>query len=137
MRTFGNALPPQHHRGGEPGEKPYLPLGGQHALRDIIGDYSFDAPYRGISCVFRYGDLLHGQEQHVQRHAPADIVLKKKDGSMELVRQFGYEDFSAGCRKISTTEIPKTKWKCFHLTRAIVPHTMAPFYAADNGYYWR
>ncbi|MGI6031216.1 MAG: carboxynorspermidine decarboxylase [Eubacteriales bacterium] len=88
---------PQIVGAGEPGEKPYTyRLGGPTCLAgDIIGDYSFDAP------------LVPGQRLHFCDMAiysmvknntfngmnlPA-IAIREEDGSIQLVREFGYEDF--------------------------------------------
>lgn len=82
---------------GEPGEKAYTyKLGGPTCLAgDIIGDYSFDEPLkpgdRLVFCDMAIYSMVKNNTFNGMRLP--DIVLKKKDGSLELVRQFGYEDF--------------------------------------------
>jgi carboxynorspermidine decarboxylase len=82
---------------GEPGEKAHTyRLGGPTCLAgDIIGDYSFDAPLTpGDQLVFSDMAIYSMVKNNTFNGMRLpDIVLKKKDGSMELVRQFGYEDF--------------------------------------------
>ena len=82
---------------GLPGEKPFTyRLAGPTCLAgDVIGDYSFDRP-------LETGDVLEFQDMAIYSMvknntfngmALPDIVLEREDGSMELVRRFGYEDF--------------------------------------------
>ena len=82
---------------GLPGEKPFTyRLAGPTCLAgDVIGDYSFDRPLEP-------GDVLEFQDMAIYSMvknntfngmALPDIVLEREDGSMELVRRFGYEDF--------------------------------------------
>ena len=81
---------------GLPGEKPFTyRLAGPTCLAgDVIGDYSFDRPLEP-------GDVLEFQDMAIYSMvknntfngmALPDIVLEREDGSMELVRRFGYED---------------------------------------------
>lgn len=83
--------------GGEAGEKKYLyRLGGPTCLAgDVIGEYSFDAPLReGDRLVFGDMALYTMVKNNTFNGMPLpDIVLKKQDGSFEIVRHFGYEDF--------------------------------------------
>ena len=83
--------------GGLPGEKPFTyRLAGPTCLAgDVIGDYSFDRPLEP-------GDVLEFQDMAIYSMvknntfngmALPDIVLEREDGSLELVRRFGYEDF--------------------------------------------
>ena len=82
---------------GLPGEKPFTyRLAGPTCLAgDVIGDYSFDRP-------LETGDVLEFQDMAIYTMvknntfngmALPDIVLEREDGSRELVRRFGYEDF--------------------------------------------
>ena len=82
---------------GLPGEKPFTyRLAGPTCLAgDVIGDYSFDRP-------LETGDVLEFQDMAIYSMvknntfngmALPDLVLEREDGSMELVRRFGYEDF--------------------------------------------
>ena len=82
---------------GESGEKAYTyRLGGPTCLAgDVIGDYSFDAPLGG-------GDRLAFTDMAIYTTVKNNtfngmplpsIYLEKLDGSIELVREFGYEDF--------------------------------------------
>ena len=82
---------------GLPGEKPFTyRLAGPTCLAgDVIGDYSFDRPLEP-------GDVLEFQDMAIYSMvknntfngmALPDIVLEREDGSRELVRRFGYEDF--------------------------------------------
>lgn len=82
---------------GLPGEKPFTyRLAGPTCLAgDVIGDYSFDRP-------LETGDVLEFQDMAIYSMvknntfngmALPDIVLEREDGSKELVRRFGYEDF--------------------------------------------
>ena len=82
---------------GLPGEKPFTyRLAGPTCLAgDVIGGYSFDRP-------LETGDVLEFQDMAIYSMvknntfngmALPDIVLEREDGSRELVRRFGYEDF--------------------------------------------
>ena len=85
---------------GKPGEKPHtFRLGGPTCLAgDIIGDYSFDETLKQgdklVFCDMAIYSMVKNNTFNGMRLP--DIVLRKKDGSLELVRQFGYEDFK--CR---------------------------------------
>ena len=82
---------------GLPGERPFTyRLAGPTCLAgDVIGDYSFARP-------LETGDVLEFQDMAIYSMvknntfngmALPDIVLEREDGSRELVRRFGYEDF--------------------------------------------
>jgi carboxynorspermidine decarboxylase len=82
---------------GEPQEKPYTyRLGGPTCLAgDIIGDYSFDKPlYPGDRLVFCdmaiYSMVKNNTFNGIRL---PDIILQKTDGTMEIIRSFGYQDF--------------------------------------------
>ena len=78
-------------------EKPYVyRLAGPTCLAgDVIGDYSFAEP---LKC----GDRLEFQDMAIYTMVKTntfngmklpDIVLEREDGTCEMVRSFGYEDF--------------------------------------------
>ncbi|MCL2376136.1 MAG: carboxynorspermidine decarboxylase, partial [Defluviitaleaceae bacterium] len=82
---------------GEAGEKPHTyRFGGPSCLAgDIIGDYSFDAPLKvGNRLVFTdmaiYSMVKTNTFNGVSLPA---IALLRKDGRIEEIRTFGYEDF--------------------------------------------
>jgi carboxynorspermidine decarboxylase len=79
------------------GEKPYTyRLGGNTCLAgDIMGDYSFDAP-------LKIGDRIIFEDQMHYTMVKAttfngiklpSIAIERVDGTIETVREFGYEDF--------------------------------------------
>jgi len=86
-------------RGAAPaGEKPYTyRLGGNTCLAgDIMGDYSFDTP-------LQIGDRIIFEDQMHYTMVKAttfngiplpSIAVLKRDGGVDIVREFGYEDFS-------------------------------------------
>lgn len=85
--------------GGKPGEKAYTyRLGSATCLSgDIIGDYSFDhALEEGERLVF--GDMaiytMVKNNTFNGINLP-DIVLYREDGTFEVVKRFGYEDFKS------------------------------------------
>ena len=80
-----------------PGEKPYTyRLAGATCLAgDIIGDYSFDRPLRA-------GDRLIFEDMAIYTMVKNNtfngiclpsIAILHRDGTLEMVRKFGYEDF--------------------------------------------
>lgn len=82
---------------GEAGEKAYTyRLGGPTCLAgDIIGDYSFEAPLKeGDRLVFTDMAIYTTVKNNTFNGMPLpSIYLEKLDGSIELVREFGYNDF--------------------------------------------
>lgn len=82
---------------GVPGEKPYLfRLGGPTCLAgDVIGDYSFEKPLReGQELIF--GDMaLYTMVKNNTFNGMQlpSIILRKENGDLEIVREFGYDDF--------------------------------------------
>lgn len=82
---------------GEPGEKAFTyRLGGPTCLAgDIIGDYSFDKPLnRGDKLVFCDMAIYSMVKNNTFNGMPLpSIMLLKSDGSLELVKSFGYADF--------------------------------------------
>ena len=82
---------------GLPGEKPFTyRLAGPTCLAgDVIGDYSFDRPLETRD-VLEFQDMaIYSMVKNNTFNGMAlpDIVLEREDGSRELVRRFGYEDF--------------------------------------------
>jgi len=82
---------------GEPREKAFTyRLGGPTCLAgDVIGDYSFDRPLAvGDKLVFcdmaQYSMVKNTTFNGV---GLPDIVLRSRDGSLKVVRRFGYEDY--------------------------------------------
>ncbi len=82
---------------GEPGEKSYTyRLGGPTCLAgDVIGDYSFDMPLKeGDRLVFKDMALYTMVKTNTFNGMPLpSIALRHVDGSKEVIRSFGYEDF--------------------------------------------
>ena len=62
---------------------------------DVIGDYSFEREIKvGDKLIFEDMAIYSMVKNNTFNGMPLpDIVLLKKDGSTELVRRFGYEDF--------------------------------------------
>jgi carboxynorspermidine decarboxylase len=82
---------------GQPGEKPHTyRLAGNTCLAgDTMGDYSFDAP-------LRIGDRIIFEDQMHYTMVKAttfngiplpSIAILRKNGTVDVVREFGYEDF--------------------------------------------
>jgi carboxynorspermidine decarboxylase len=82
---------------GAPGEKAHTyRLAGPTCLAgDVCGDYSFDAP-------LKEGDLVVFEDMALYTMVKTntfngmrlpDIVLRKADGGIQIVKTFGYEDF--------------------------------------------
>ena len=82
---------------GQPGEKPYTyRLAGPTCLAgDVIGDYSFDAPLKeGDTVVLEDMALYTMVKNNTFNGMPLpSIAWQGMDGSVSLVRRFGYEDF--------------------------------------------
>ncbi|MFK5938870.1 MAG: carboxynorspermidine decarboxylase [Sulfurimonas sp.] len=82
---------------GKAGEKKYTyRLGGNTCLAgDIMGDYSFDKPLQiGDTIIFE--DQIHYtfvKNTTFNGIKLPSLVLKKKDGTTEIVKEFGYEDY--------------------------------------------
>ena len=82
---------------GITGEKKFnYRFGGNTCLSgDIIGDYSFDDELKvGDKIVF--GDMAHYttvKNNTFNGMKLPDILLLKQDGSIEILKEFGYEDF--------------------------------------------
>jgi len=82
---------------GKPQEKPYTyRLGGPTCLAgDVIGDYSFDTPLKpGTRLVFEDMAIYTMVKNNTFNGMPLPaIVLRRKDGSCQILKRFGYEDF--------------------------------------------
>ncbi|MCI6677191.1 MAG: carboxynorspermidine decarboxylase [Clostridiales bacterium] len=82
---------------GLPEEKQYTyRLAGPTCLAgDVIGDYSFDEPLKeGDLLIFEDMALYTMVKTNTFNGMPLPaIVFRKIDGNLELVREFGYEDF--------------------------------------------
>ncbi len=82
---------------GEAGEKPYTyRLGSQTCLAgDSIGEYSFDEPLEiGDRLIFCDMAIYSMVKNNTFNGMPLpSIYLKKSDGTMEILRKFGYNDF--------------------------------------------
>ncbi|MEN8303458.1 MAG: carboxynorspermidine decarboxylase [Campylobacterota bacterium] len=82
---------------GEAKEKKYTyRLAGNTCLAgDIMGDYSFDEPLKiGDKIIFK--DQIHYtfvKNTTFNGIKLPSLVLKKKDGTIELIKEFGYEDY--------------------------------------------
>jgi carboxynorspermidine decarboxylase len=82
---------------GEAGEKKYTyRLGGNTCLAgDIMGDYSFDEPLKaGDEIIFE--DQIHYtfvKNTTFNGIKLPSLVVKRLDGKVELVKEFGYEDY--------------------------------------------
>lgn len=84
---------------GQPNEKNYTyRLGGPTCLAgDIIGDYSFDKPLE-IGDVLAFCDMAHYSmvKNNTFNGMPLpSILIKHENGSIELVKEFSYEDFKS------------------------------------------
>ena len=82
---------------GKAKEKPFTyRFGGPTCLAgDVIGDYSFDRPLReGSRVVFEGRALYTMVKTNTFNGMPLpDILWRDKDGNLEIVKTFGYEDF--------------------------------------------
>ncbi len=71
-------------------------LGGPSCLAgDIIGDYSFDVPLK-VGDILTFTDMAHYsmvKNTTFNGIALPSIAIKRKNGEMEVVKSFGYEDF--------------------------------------------
>lgn len=82
---------------GKPGEKPYTyRLGGNTCLAgDIMGDYSFDEPLKiGDRIIFE--DQIHYTfvKNTTFNGIPLpSLAILRKDGNLDVVKTFGYEDY--------------------------------------------
>ena len=82
---------------GEAGEKAYTyTLGGPTCLAgDIIGEYSFDTPLHiGDRLVFGDMAIYSMVKNNTFNGMPLpDIIALHEDGSWDVVKHFGYEEF--------------------------------------------
>lgn len=83
--------------GAKPNEKAYTyRLGGNTCLAgDIMGDYSFDKPLHvGDKLIFE--DMIHYtivKNTTFNGIKLPDLAVLRKNGTLELVREFGYEEY--------------------------------------------
>jgi carboxynorspermidine decarboxylase len=82
---------------GEAGEKAYTyRLGGNTCLAgDIMGDYSFDKPLQ-IGDIIIFEDQIHYtfvKNTTFNGIKLPSLVVKRKDGSLDIIKEFGYEDY--------------------------------------------
>ena len=84
---------------GKPGEKAYTcRLAGPTCLAgDVVGDYSFDQPLtEGSQVVLEDMALYTMVKTNTFNGMPLpDIALRHEDGTVEVVKTFGYEDFKS------------------------------------------
>ena len=90
---------PPVHGAALPGEKKYTyRFGGNTCLAgDVIGDYSFDAPLHiGDKVIFEDMAIYSMVKTNMFNglNLPS-IAVQKHDGSIEIVKEFGYEDFKS------------------------------------------
>lgn len=82
---------------GEPGEKKYTyRLGSQTCLAgDVIGEYSFDEPLKvGKRLIFGDMAIYSMVKNNTFNGMPLpDILVKRTNGNLEVIRKFGYDDF--------------------------------------------
>ncbi len=84
-----------YHRAGTEGEWIYR-LGGPTCLAgDVVGDFSFPRELK-VGDVLVFDDMAHYTMVKTTtfngvKHPP--IALQHEDGSLEVIREFGYEDF--------------------------------------------
>ena len=82
---------------GKPGEKAYTcRLAGPTCLAgDVVGDYSFDQPLtEGSQVVLEDMALYTMVKTNTFNGMPLpDMALRHEDGTVEVVKTFGYEDF--------------------------------------------
>lgn len=78
-------------------EYPYRLAGNTCLAGDVIGDYSFDKPL-SIGDKIILEDMIHYTMVKTTTfngiNLPS-IAIKRKDGSFEVVKNFGYEDYSS------------------------------------------
>ena len=84
---------------GQPGEKRHsYRLGGPTCLAgDVIGEYSFARPLKaGDRLVFEDMAIYSMVKNNTFNGMPLPaIAIRRKDGTLELVKRFGYRDFKA------------------------------------------
>ncbi len=90
--------PPLKHS-GKSGEKKYsYRLGSQTCLAgDVIGEYSFDTPLAvGDTLIFEDMAIYSMVKNNTFNGMPLpSIALLKSDGSAEILKKFGYDDFKS------------------------------------------
>ncbi|MBP3379738.1 MAG: carboxynorspermidine decarboxylase [Ruminococcus sp.] len=90
---------PPLYGAGEVGAKPWCyRLGSQTCLAgDVIGEYSFDEPLKiGDRLVFGDMAIYSMVKNNTFNGMPLpEILFRRRDGSLERLRNFGYEDFKS------------------------------------------
>lgn len=90
--------PPLKHS-GKTGEKKYsYRLGSQTCLSgDVIGEYSFDTPLSvGDTLIFEDMAIYSMVKNNTFNGMPLpSIALLKSDGSLKILKKFGYDDFKS------------------------------------------
>ena len=90
---------PPLYGSGQPGEKAHTyRLASPTCLAgDVIGDYSFDAPLQeGDELVFGDMALYTMVKTNTFNGMPLPaICLRRQGGSLQVLREFGYEDFKS------------------------------------------
>lgn len=85
------------YRGGEPGKKAftYLLTGRSCLAGDVIGEYSFDVALgAGEQVVFEDMALYTMVKTNTFNGMPLPLIaIRRADGTDEVVRMFGYEEF--------------------------------------------
>ncbi len=88
---------PPLHNSGLPNEKKYTyRLGSQTCLAgDMIGEYSFDSPLKiGDTLIFEDMAIYSMVKNNTFNGMPLpSIAVLKADGTFEIIKRFGYEDF--------------------------------------------
>ena len=88
---------PPVYRGGEPGKKAftYLLTGRSCLAGDVIGEYSFDVALgAGEQVVFEDMALYTMVKTNTFNGMPLPLIaIRRADGTDEVVRMFGYEEF--------------------------------------------
>ncbi len=96
---------PPLYEAGDEGEKAYaVRLGGPTCLAgDVVGDYTFDAlPERGDLLLFGDMAIYSTCKNNTFNGMPLpSIRCMRKDGTIELITSFGYEDFKYRLGKAS------------------------------------
>ncbi len=89
---------PEINGAGKPGEKVHTyRLGGPSCLAgDVIGDYSFDQPLK-IGDRIMFGDMAHYSMVKTTTfngvNLPSIYMFNSESNTINLIKQFGYEDF--------------------------------------------
>ena len=88
-------LPPERQDGPNDGEHTYMVCGKSCLAGDIFGEYQFDRPLAigdRLSFVDTAGYTMVKKNWFNGLKMPS-IAVKQLDGSVEVVREFGFEDY--------------------------------------------